>query len=283
MSLFWDGQAIKSRAIRLWLVLGGIWLLVSFSSIAFDTLRDRCGDGGFAILIYVTLRATFASPTGERQRNYPAIEANTRYPNPGTAILAQFGIILLTIQIWISILTASTGIIFFSAHPLLNSIGLLFLTQSIILLQPTHTPRQKTLGTHIHFILNFVGVGSLLAGLVVIEMNKADHPESRFTSPHGILGLVTYILLFLQALVGFAQFYIPTYVFGSVDGGKKIYKYHRGSGYLVLAFMLATVLAATQTGFNLNVLHMRVWVIVVLVLLVVIGVVPRIKKGKFGF
>ena len=57
---------------------------------------------------------------------------------------------------------------------------------------------------------------ALISGLIIIEMNKASHPETRFTHYHGVMGLITYILVLLQALIGFSQFYIPNQVFGSV-------------------------------------------------------------------
>jgi hypothetical protein len=46
--------------------------------------------------------------------------------------------------------------------------------------------------------------------------------------------------------------------------------------------MLATVCAATQTTFNKNVLHIRLWAVLVAAVLVVAGVAPRIKKHKLG-
>lgn len=121
---------------------------------------------------------------------------------------------------------------------------------------------------------------ALIVGLIVIEMNKASHPETRFTNVHGIMGLITYILIFSQALVGFAQFYIPATIFGSVDKGKAIYKYHRISGYVVLVSALVTVCLATQTAFNDNVLHIKLWAVIVGSVLVLVGIVPRIKKSK---
>lgn len=78
------------------------------------------------------------------------------------------------------------------------------LTQSILVLQPTASQKHKVYGTYVHSALNSIGVGALIAGLVIIEMNKADHPEQKFTSIHGIIGLVTYILIFILALVSFA-------------------------------------------------------------------------------
>jgi Eukaryotic cytochrome b561 len=166
---------------------------------------------------------------------------------------------------------------------LVNSAGVLLITQAILVLQPTATPKQKTQGTHTHFTLNLTGTVLLIVGLIIIEMNKASHPETRFKSVHGVMGLVTFILIIIQALIGFVQFYVPKTVLGSVDNGKMLYKYHRMSGYLILLMALATICAATQTGFNENVLHIQLWAVIVASVLVVAGVLPRIKKQKFGF
>jgi len=197
----------------------------------------------------------------------------------GTGIIAQAGIWILAALVWAAIFTHD--LIFFSAHPLLNSAGILFLVQGILVVQPTSTPKQKSVGTTAHFVLNLVGFLALVVGLIIIEINKGNH--ERFTSAHGRLGLITYILIVIQALVGFAQYFIPSTVFGSVENGKKIYKYHRISGYLILLVALATICAATQTTLNENVLHIQLWAIIVASALVVVGVVPRIKKAKLGF
>ena len=59
-------------------------------------------------------------------------------------------------------------------------------------------------------------------------MNKAKSGHAaEFASVHGKLGLITFILIGLQAVVGFVQYYVPTLVLGSVDNGKALYKYHR--------------------------------------------------------
>ncbi|KAI4288194.1 MAG: hypothetical protein L6R35_002549, partial [Caloplaca aegaea] len=146
----------------------------------------------------------------------------------GTAVIAQVGIWVLTATIWASVF--ASPLMLFSAHPLLNSAGILLTTQAILLLQPTHTPKQKKQGTNIHATLNMTAILSLIAALVVIEYNKIAHNGAHFQSPHAILGLITYILFFLQAIIGIAQYYTPG-VFGSVANAKKIYKYHRMSGY----------------------------------------------------
>ncbi|CAF9913093.1 MAG: hypothetical protein ALECFALPRED_008630 [Alectoria fallacina] len=216
----------------------------------------------------------------------------------GTAIIAQAGIWIvrwrrllrhaqslltrsqLAATIWASVFIAPLSL--FSAHPLLNSAGLLLTTQAILILQPTHAPKQKHLGTNIHAVINGTAVLSLLAAFIIIEYNKFAHAGAHFTSPHGILGLITYILFAIQAIVGITQYYTPA-IYGSVDNAKAIYKYHRMSGYLLVILSFATVAAATQTGFNTGTLHIKLWAVIVAAVITLIGLLPRIKKQKLGF
>lgn len=75
-------------------------------------------------------------------------------------------------------------------------------------------------------MLNTLAVALAIAGLVVIEMNKASHPETRFQSIHGKMALVAYVLIFLQWLAGAAMFFLQGSVI-EVDRAKSVYKYHR--------------------------------------------------------
>jgi len=88
----------------------------------------------------------------------------------GTGVVAQAGIWILAAVVWSAVF--SHPLILFSAHPLLNSAGLLLITQGALVLQPTHTAKQKKQGTYIHAAVNDVGLSALIAGLVVIEVNK---------------------------------------------------------------------------------------------------------------
>ncbi|KAI4285316.1 MAG: hypothetical protein L6R38_000740 [Xanthoria sp. 2 TBL-2021] len=197
----------------------------------------------------------------------------------GTAVIAQVGIWILAATVWASVFVQP--LMLFSAHPLLNSAGILLTTQAILLLQPTHTPKQKKQGANIHGILNLTSILTLIAALVVIEYNKIAHSGAHFESPHAILGLITYILFFLQAIVGIAQYYTPG-IFGSTEKAKSIYKYHRMSGYVILIMSFVTIAAATQTDYNKNVLHIQLWAVVVASVITLVGVLPRIKKQKLG-
>jgi len=198
----------------------------------------------------------------------------------GSGVIAQAGIWILTAVVWSGIL--SHPLILFSAHPLLNSAGLLLVTQGVLILQPTHTAEQKKLGTYIHVAFMDVGLSLLLAGFVVIEVNKHKGHLAHFESPHAILGFTTYILLFVQLVVGATQFFFPQ-VYGSVENAKKIYKYHRASGYVVVALALATVSAATQTTYIKTMIHIQLWAVLVASVLLLAGLYARIKKQKLGF
>ncbi len=54
------------------------------------------------------------------------------------------------------------------------------------------------------------------------------------------------------------------------------------AGYVLLVLAFVTIAAATQTGFNKNVLHIQLWAVIVTALLTLAGVLPRIKKQKLG-
>lgn len=173
-----------------------------------------------------------------------------------------------------------------NSHPapppqLLNITALLLTTQAILLLQPTHTPHQKSTATHIHAILNSTATLALLAAFIIIEYNKFAHDAPHFTSIHGKLGLISYSLFMLQAVVGLTQYYTPS-LYGGVSGAKKVYKYYRMSGYVGLVLGFATVCAATQTGTGGDALGLRLWVVLVTSALVVVGVGARVKKVKLG-
>lgn len=197
----------------------------------------------------------------------------------GTAVIAQAGIILLVATVWASVFLHP--LILFSAHPLLNSAGILAISQSILILQPTHTTVQKRQGTVVHFTGINLALDLLVAGLVVIEYNKFSHNGTHFESPHAILGLITYIFLAIQAIVGFTQYFVPK-LYGSVDKAKSLYKWHRISGYIILTLLLTTVIAATQTDYNKTTLDIKIWAVIISSLLVLIGILPRIKKQKLG-
>lgn len=190
------------------------------------------------------------------------------------------GVVLLTILIWASVL--SKPLILFSAHPLLQSLAVLTLAQSVLSLQPTHTADQKRTGQRVHAILNLVAFLMLVAGVTIIEYNKFSNNGAHFHSVHGYLGVITSVILLLQYGVGFTMWATPA-LYGGENNAKAIWKYHRWSGYTIFVLLLATVVSAVETDFNHNVLKMKLWAVVLLSVIILVGVVPRIQKQKLGF
>lgn len=86
----------------------------------------------------------------------------------------------------------------------------------------------------------------------------------------------------LQGLGGVVQYLLPVPILGSVDAGKLFYKYHRWTGYVLLLLEVSTVVAATQTGYNLDVLRIPAWAVVIAIIVTLAGVGARIRKHKLG-
>lgn len=155
------------------------------------------------------------------------------------------------------------------------------MTQGILVLQPTITQSQKIRGTYVHSFFNALATAAFAAAAAVIFVNKGDHIW-QIKSAHALVGFITYSLLALQVVVGVLQFYLP-WLFGGQAKAKKLYKYHRVSGYLALLLVIVAVCLATLTAYNKNVLGIQLWSMVAAGLLILMGTVPRIKKQKLGF
>lgn len=54
------------------------------------------------------------------------------------------------------------------------------------------------------------------------------------------------------------------------------------SGYAVIVVSLAAVATATTTDYNKNVLKINLWAVIVCAVILLMGVLPRIKKQKLG-
>ncbi|KAG6019679.1 hypothetical protein E4U41_003137 [Claviceps citrina] len=198
----------------------------------------------------------------------------------GTGVVAELGIILLCLNIWAHIFMKP--VIFFSGHPLAMTVALFTLVQSILSLQPTSTPGQKRVGQQVHASLNLVALVALVTGAVIIEVNKIRSHGPHFHSPHAYVGVVTLLLVGAQYLVGFTMWATPG-LYGGLDSAKKLYRYHRYAGYLILVLLLTAVCTAMQTDYVVKVLGIGVWGVVVAAAVVLAGVLARVQKQKLGF
>ncbi|KAI0025705.1 eukaryotic cytochrome b561-domain-containing protein [Xylariomycetidae sp. FL0641] len=197
----------------------------------------------------------------------------------GTGVVAEAATLLLLASVWASVFL--NPLMLFSVHPLAQSAGMLVLVQSILVLQPTQTGAQKQVGQKVHAGLNLVAFLSFLVGVVSIEVNKVKGGMPHFHSVHAYLGVVASFWILAQYLVGFTMFGLPK-LYGGEANAKKVWKYHRASGYLLLLLLMATFTSATKTDYNQNVLGLKLWAMLVIMVLLIVGIYPRIKKQKLG-
>lgn len=198
----------------------------------------------------------------------------------GTGWVAQAGAFLLLALVWSSVFLNKL-LPLFSPHPLLQSLGVFTLVQAILILQPTWTAAEKTIGARAHASLNLLSFLLFGAGIAIIETNKIKNNGAHFHSVHGYLGVITGVVLLGQYVFGFLMWGVPG-VFGGVNNAKALWKYHRISGYALFLLLLATVISAVDTDYNHNVLDIKLFAVLISLALIVIGVYPRIHKQKLG-
>ena len=75
------------------------------------------------------------------------------------------------------------------------------------------------------------------------------------------------------------MFYFPAQVWGSVERGKAIWKYHRATGYVVWTLVLLNCVIGTQSTWFLGVWN-NTWMWVVFAILAFIGMISRIRLSK---
>lgn len=138
----------------------------------------------------------------------------------------------------------------------------------------------KNLSSHLfqHSVPRPGGLGNSFTDILAVKQG----PDSHFHSVHGYMGVLTSVVLLVQYIFGFLMWGVPG-VFGGVDNAKALWKYHRISGYLLFLLILATVISAVWTDFNVNVLNIRLWAVLVSIVLIVLGVYPRLHPRKLGF
>lgn len=185
-----------------------------------------------------------------------------RRPNRvgGMFWVAEAGILIWFGTILGVVLTHQSGL--FTFHPILQSAAVLLFYQGILVLQPTRHPDEKRTGLLVHESFQIVGSLSILTGTSIIIANKILHHAPHFTSWHGLLGLISLCLICVQSLFGaLIGFEISRNNLLGDRQARKLWKYHRGSGYLIIVMLTLTVFVATESDWFRSVAERRVdWV-----------------------
>lgn len=174
----------------------------------------------------------------------------------------------------------------FAWHPLLVTLGLFFLVQSILILQPTRAQAEKKLGLQWHQILILcAGLPMMTMGAWIIWHLHSLPGQKHFISWHGLLGFCIIMLLWLQVLFGASTLYWKNVFYGTESRAKAMWKYHRMSGYTLCALLLVELVLAfwevqwmKKTG-GLPLVAFTTAMVVV----TSYGIANRVDLSKWGF
>ncbi|KAI8994995.1 eukaryotic cytochrome b561-domain-containing protein [Pilobolus umbonatus] len=170
----------------------------------------------------------------------------------------------------------------FTLHPLLMSLFIVFITEGIVLLQPTRTPQEKKKGLKLHAMIQTVAYIASIFGFIYIFRNKVLSNKAHFESAHGKMGLFVFISLFIQLLFGITIGYVPQ-LFGSVTKAKKLWKYHRIMGYVLITLIWTTAQLGVRAEYMYNNLYSPhlIWLHWVAVILIFGGIISRTRVNKW--
>ncbi|GAC99250.1 hypothetical protein PHSY_006850 [Pseudozyma hubeiensis SY62] len=165
----------------------------------------------------------------------------------------QAAALLFVAVVWSIVLTTMpiTSLPLFGYHPLIQSFAILLLLQAIIVLQRT-TPSQpsaKASAFTAHQYINLLLVLPLFTAGASIMWYLHDQPNSaHFISYHGILGTTVVCAAWVQAALGAASVWWKGKLVGGESKGKKLWKWHRLSGYVLVGlFLLTAALGVVET------------------------------------
>ncbi|EJU03005.1 hypothetical protein DACRYDRAFT_21368 [Dacryopinax primogenitus] len=171
----------------------------------------------------------------------------------------------------------------FIYHPTLQSIGIALLAIGIQTLQPTATPSSKASGLMRHQYFQLTCLSLLTLGTASIVLNKFAHSAPHLISWHAVFGLIAYLWLIVQSSIGAATVWFNGRAFGGETKAKRVWKYHRLSGYMLTLWMLTTAwLAGEWSGWARMYAGVGVRAVGfgMSLALVVVGLGGRVRTGK---
>jgi len=150
--------------------------------------------------------------------------------------------VILLLSTWSIILSNDPkALSWFAFHPTFSTLAVLCFTFGIITLQPASHPETRAAGLKRHQIANIMGLISILVGAPAILVYKTSHGAPHFTTWHGTFGVITVSCLIVQGAVGAGSVWFGGVAFGGGQKAKRVWKYHRVLGYILLLSLLTTV------------------------------------------
>jgi len=203
------------------------------------------------------------------------------------AYAATFAFVVTTWAVLLLSNPLSLGWFFW--HPLLVSSAIGLFVHGILTLQPTSQaqPAEKTAGLTRHQLYMFaLGFPMLLFGVAAVAFNKHLHGAAHITSSHAMFGVLTLGWMIVQIFLGAGSVWANGRLFGGNPRAKLVWKYHRLSGYVLFALLMATAhLGGAWSHFaeTREAWPVRLLVYTAAPLLMAAGVYARIRPSKMRF
>lgn len=137
-----------------------------------------------------------------------------------------------------------SGAALFNWHPLLMTIGMIYLLGNGILTFRAFRNLHKNSLKLVHTSINSVALVFIVVGAVAVLANHLESNLGNFYSLHSWVGLVAVVLYLCQAVIGFIAYLIPGLV--TLPTKAKLMPYHVYIGHAV--FVIGT--AAAVSGIN---------------------------------
>lgn len=201
--------------------------------------------------------------------------------------MAVGGVLTMVLCTWYLVLVndpVAKGV--FAFHPPLQILSIGLFCLGILTLQPTNLARPKTkarASSRHQLIMFALGLPSIIFGTSAIWFaHRSGSGHSHHSkSWHGALGIAALVWMGVQIILGGGSVWFGGRLFGSDP--KRIYKYHRASGYLLIVLFLFVVhLGGAWSNFalkNSNTLF-RFLAYLVAPILIITGIASRIRFNK---
>jgi len=207
----------------------------------------------------------------------------TRPGDGACSVLILFSLALIVLTSWATIIWGgflSQGL--FAYHPTFQTLAVALFGVGIMTLQPTAHPKTKARGLSRHqLMIACLGLPCLVIGTGAMIYNKEVFNRPHFTSWHARLALVALGWLIVQAFIGAGSVWFGGALFGGGAEAKRVWKYHRVSGYVLFPlFMLVINLGAAWGAFVSLPLRILVYTVAPIVAVVALWARARVSKMR---
>ncbi|TDL19878.1 hypothetical protein BD410DRAFT_751529 [Rickenella mellea] len=198
------------------------------------------------------------------------------------------GLSVLVLGTWLIVFLNHPGQLgLFAAHPPLQTLAIAIFGAGILTLQPTSQPSTKARGLKRHqLIMLCVAFPVILTGTILVLFHKVIHEHNHFTSWHGTFGGIAFVWIIIQILLGGLSIWFGGSAFGGGMKAKRVWKYHRASGYLLFPMLLLTAAVGgnySNWASNAASLGVRILVYTIAPIVILLGIWSRARLSKMNF